>query len=396
MNRFVYKLFSSGLSFDLTEEQIQIQKTARSFSREKILPVAKDYDKSGEFPKPLIKEAHGLGLMNTGIPEKYGGLGLHVTESCIVGEELGYGCSGVGTAIAANELAQTPLILAGSDKLKKKYLGWCVEEPINVSYGVTEPGAGSDVAGIKTKVEKQGDKWLLNGQKMWITNCGHAKWFFVLARSDPTANPGKGFTAFIVESSWPGVKVGRKEWNMGQRCSDTRGVTFDNVIIPDENRIGEIGLGFKVAMGTFDITRPPVASMAVGVAQRCIDEAFKYALERKTFGVTLINHQTIANMLADMAVGIESSRLLVRQSAALVDSGKRNTLFASMAKRLAADVANQCATDAVQIYGGNGFNTEYPVEKLFRDAKIFQIYEGTSQIQRNIISRELTGLYSKK
>jgi len=382
-----------GLNFKLTEQQIQIQQTARSFAREKILPVAAHYDKTGDFPLPLIKEAHSLGLMNTGIPESAGGLGLGVTESCIVGEELGYGCSGVGTAIAANELGQTPVILAGNDKQKKKYLGWCVEEPISVSYGVTEPGAGSDVAGIKTKAEKKGDKWVLNGQKMWITNCGHAKWFFVLAKTDPNANAGKAFTAFIVESSWPGVKVGRKEWNMGQRCSDTRGVTFENVLVPDENKLGQEGYGFKIAMGTFDITRAPVASMAVGVAQRCLDESVKYALQRKTFGQLLINHQTIANMIADMATGVEASRLLTRLAAAEYDSGRRNTIYASMAKRMAADIANQNATDAVQIHGGNGFNTEYPVEKLFRDAKIFQIYEGTSQIQRNIIARELINLY---
>jgi len=181
---------------------------------------------------------------------------------------------------------------------------------------------------------------------------------------------------------------------LGQRCSDTRGVTFENVVIPDENRLGPEGKGFIVAMGTFDITRPPVASMAVGVAQRCFDEAMKYALQRKTMGTPIIKHQTISNMLADMATGIESSRLLVRLAANQVDSGKRNTLYASMAKRMAADTANQCATDAVQIFGGNGFNSEYPVEKLFRDAKIFQIYEGTSQIQRLIIARELETVYA--
>lgn len=382
--------------FNFLKNQEQIQQTARSFAREKILPVANRYDKSGEFPLPIIFEAHSLGLMNTGIPSEYGGVNLGVTASCLIGEELGYGCSGIGTAIAANELAQTPVILSGNDKQKKKYLGWCVNEPISVSYAVTEPIAGSDVAGIKTKAEKKGDKWILNGQKMWITNCGHAKWFFVLARTDPNpkTNAGKAFTAFIVESSWEGVKIGRKEWNMGQRCSDTRGVSFENVVIPDENRLGEEGSGFKIAMGTFDITRPPVASMAVGVSQRCLDETMKYALVRKTMGQAIINHQTISNMIADMATGIEASRLLVRLSASEIDSGKRNTLHASMAKRLAADTANQCATDAIQIFGGNGFNTEYPVEKLFRDAKIFQIYEGTSQIQRLIIARELAGSYA--
>jgi len=293
----------------------------------------------------------------------------------------------------ANDLAQVPVILAGNEFQKKKYLGRCVEEPISVSYGVTEPGAGSDVAGIKTVAVKKGNKWILNGNKMWITNCGHANWFFVLAKTDPNAKPGKAFTAFIVEASWPGVQVGKKEINMGQRASDTRGVAFVDVEIPDENRLGEVGFGFKIAMGAFDRTRPPVGSGAVGLAQRAHDEALKYSLQRKTMGTEIFNHQAIQMMIADMAIGIEASRLLVQKSAFMVDSGKKNTYFASMAKCLAGDVANKSATDAVQIFGGNGFNTEYPVEKLMRDAKIFQIYEGTAQIQRLIISRLMMQKY---
>jgi acyl-CoA dehydrogenase len=252
----------------------------------------------------------------------------------------------------------------------------------------TEPVAGSDVAGIKTRAEKKGDEWVLNGQKMWITNSGYAKWFFVLARTDPEAGAGSAFTAFIVDADSAGLTVGRKEWNMGQRCSDTRGVTFEDVIIKDENRLGQVGQGFKIAMGAFDRTRPPVAAGAVGLAQRAHDEALRYALERKTMGQAIINHQQVAAMIADMAAGIEASRLLTYKACYEVDQGRRNTMTASFAKLMASEVANKSASDAVQIFGGNGFNSEYPVEKLFRDAKIFQIYEGTSQIQRLIIARE--------
>eukprot|EP01130_Rhizamoeba_saxonica_P001612 TRINITY_DN11496_c0_g1_i1.p1 TRINITY_DN11496_c0_g1~~TRINITY_DN11496_c0_g1_i1.p1 ORF type:complete len:413 (-),score=122.13 TRINITY_DN11496_c0_g1_i1:31-1269(-) len=380
-----------GFNFNLSSEHEMIQSSARSFAREMVLPAAGELDKTGEFPKELIKEAHSLGLMNTHIPEEYGGVGFGITEATIIAEELGYGCSGVGTAISANELAQVPVILGGNEAQKKEYLGRCAAEPISVSYGVTEPGAGSDVAGLKTKAVKEGENWILNGQKMWITNCGHANWFFVLAKTDAEGPTGKSFTGFIVEADWEGVKIGRKEWNMGQRCSDTRGVTFENVVIPDKNRLGAEGYGFKIAMGAFDRTRPPVAAMAVGVGQRAHDEALKYALERKTMGVPIFQHQSVSNMIADMAIGIESSRLLTRKAATEVDSGNRNTYYASLAKCLAADTANKAAADAVQIFGGNGFNTEYPVEKLMRDAKIFQIYEGTSQIQRLIIAREAVG-----
>jgi len=310
-------------------------------------------------------------------------------DSCLLSEQFAYGCSGVSTAMGANDLGQVPVIIAGNDAQKKKYLGRCIDAPIQVSYAVTEPIAGSDVAGIQTRAEKKGDKWIVNGNKMWITNSGYANWFFLLAKSDPKAKAGNAFTAFIVEANWPGVTIGRKEWNMGQRCSDTRGITLENVEVPDENRVGEIGQGFKVAMGAFDRTRPPVAAGAVGLAQRAHDEALQYSLQRKTMGTQIINHQMVQQMIADMAIGIEASRLLTYKSGFEVDNGRKNTLFASMAKALAGDVANKSAQDAVQIFGGNGFNTEYPVEKLMRDAKIFQIYEGTAQIQRLIIAREL-------
>ncbi|KAI8770994.1 medium-chain specific acyl-CoA dehydrogenase, mitochondrial [Biomphalaria glabrata] len=284
-----------------------------------------------------------------------------------------------------------PVILAGNEAQQKKYLGRLIEEPLMSAYCVTEPTAGSDVAGIRTRAEKKGDQYVINGQKMWITNGSVANWYFLLARtsSDPGTPAGKAFTGFIVDANTPGITVGRKEKNMGQRCSDTRGITFEDVVVPKENVLLGEGAGFKIAMGAFDKTRPPVAAGAVGLAQRALDEAKNYSMQRKTMGKLICEHQAVAFMLADMAIGVEAARLLVQRSAWETDQGRRNTYFASIAKAYAADVANKCAADAVQIFGGNGFNTDYPVEKLMRDAKIYMIYEGTSQIQRLIISREL-------
>lgn len=313
-------------------------------------------------------------------------------DGAIVTEELAYGCSGMQTAIEANGLAEAPVIVAGNEEQKKKYLGRMTEEPLMASYGVTEPGAGSDVAGLKTSAVKKGDKWVINGQKMWITNAGHANWFFVLARTDANASTGKAFTGFIVDADTPGIQVGRKEINMGQRASDTRGVTFEDVVVSEENVLGSVGEGFKIAMKAFDITRPLVASGAVGLARRAMEEATKYSLERKTMGKEIFSHQAVAFMLADMAIGIESARMMVYKAGYMKDQGLRNTWYASIAKALASEVANKAAADAVQIFGGNGFNTEYPVEKLMRDAKIFQIYEGTSQIQRLVISRGMADM----
>ncbi|GAB0089836.1 Probable medium-chain specific acyl-CoA dehydrogenase, mitochondrial [Sergentomyia squamirostris] len=382
---------STGPSFQLTDVQYEFQQTARKFAREEIIPVAAQHDRTGEYPWDIIRKAHSLGLMNLHVPQDLGGMGVNCITSCIVAEELAYACTGIFTALEASTLGQTPVYLAGNTDQKKKYLGRLLEEPIVAAYCVTEPGAGSDVSGVKTRAEKKGDEYILNGQKMWITNGGVANWYFVLARTnpDPKAPASKAFTGFIVERDWPGVIPGRKEINMGQRASDTRGITFEDVRVPKENVLIGDGAGFKVAMGTFDKTRPPVASGAVGLAQRCLDEATKYALERKTFGVSIAHHQAVSFMLADMAIGVETSRLAYWRAAWEVDQGRRNTYYASIAKCHAADVANKIAADAVQIFGGNGFNSEYPVEKLMRDAKIYQIYEGTSQIQRVIISREM-------
>ncbi|XP_049846385.1 probable medium-chain specific acyl-CoA dehydrogenase, mitochondrial isoform X4 [Schistocerca gregaria] len=381
----------SGYSFELSSTQKEIQELARKFTREEIIPVAAEYDKSMKYPFEIFKKAWSLGLANTHIPASCGGMDMSVFDGCLIVEELAYGCTGIQTAIEANGLAQSPVILAGNKEQQKKYLGRMVEEPILAAYCVTEPGAGSDVNGIKTRAEKKGDEYIINGQKMWITNGGVATWYFVLARTDPDpkAPASKAFTGFIVDRDTPGVTPGRKEINMGQRCSDTRGITFEDVRVPKENVLLAEGAGFKIAMGAFDKTRPPVAAGAVGLAQRALDEATKYSLERKTFGTTIANHQAVAFMLADMAIGVETARLSWMRAAWASDQGERNSYLASIAKAYASDVAQKCASDAVQIFGGNGFNSEYPVEKLMRDAKIFQIYEGTSQIQRLIISRAM-------
>lgn len=388
---------SPGFSFELSDQQKEFQELARKFAREEIVPVAAAYDKSGEYPVPVIKKAWELGLLNGHIAEEYGGMGLSIFDTCLITEELAFGCTGVQTAIEANSLGQMPVILAGNEAQKRKYLGRMTEEPLMCAYCVTEPGAGSDVAGIKTRAEKKGDEYVVNGQKMWITNGGKANWYFLLARTnpDPKCSAGKAFTGFIVDADTPGILVGRKEMNMGQRCSDTRGITFEEVRIPKENVLIGEGAGFKIAMGAFDKTRPPVAAGATGLAQRALEEATHYALERKTFGVAIAQHQAVSFLLAEMAMKVELARLAYQRAAWEVDQGRRNTYYASIAKAFAGDIANQVASDAVQVFGGNGFNSEYPVEKLMRDAKIYQIYEGTAQIQRLIVAREHLGRFKK-
>jgi len=381
---------TSGLNFNITPEQQEFLNVVDNFAKNEMIPVAAHCDRTGEYPWPLVKKAHETGLMNLHIPVEYGGMGLGALDGCLITESMSYACSGLLMPIGGNGLGCTPIVAAGTHEQKKKYLCRLIEEPLMCAYAVTEPGAGSDVSGIKTKAERKGEDWVINGQKMWITNGGVANFYFVLARTnpDPKCPASKAFTGFIVDADTPGLTPGRKEINMGQRASNTTGITFEDVVVPKENVLIGEGAGFNIAMGTFDHTRPAVAAGAVGIASRALDEATKYATERKAFGTSIINHQAVSQMLADMAIGVEVSRLAYLKSAWMADNGIRNTYFASIAKCLAADVCNKNATDAVQIFGGNGFNTEYPVEKLMRDAKIYQIYEGTAQIQRIIIARE--------
>jgi acyl-CoA dehydrogenase len=376
------------IDFRLSDEQKQFRDLAREFARNEIAPRARHHDETGEYPMEICRKAWELGLMNTHIPAEYGGFGLGVLEGCLIAEEVAWGCTGIGTAMEANTLAQGPVIVAGTEEQKRKWLSPLTEEFRLTAYCVTEPGAGSDVQGIQTLATRHGNDYILNGSKMWITNGGVADWYFVLAYTDPSQKY-RGMSAFIVPRETEGIIVGKKENNMGQRASDTRAVTFQNIRVPLENRLGEEGDGFRAAMTAFDHSRPVVASAAVGLAQSAYDHAVAYAKERKTFGVPIYKHQAIGFLIADMACAIQAARLLVWQSAWTIDQGKRNTREAAFAKLFAADTAVRVATDAVQVFGGNGFNKEYPVEKLYRDAKIYQIYEGTSQIQRLIIAKEI-------
>jgi acyl-CoA dehydrogenase len=378
------------IGFDLTEEQQGLIKSARDFTRAQIIPVAGELDESGAFPKDLFKQAWELGFANCEVPEAYGGLGLSCVDHCLVLEELAYGCLGVETTFAANMLGAMPLIIAGTEEQKSKYLGMLTSEPIHAAYGCSEPDAGSDVANISTKYEQHGDDYVITGQKRWITNAGVARWFTVLATKDKSLKH-KGITCFVVDADAPGVQIGKKENKMGQRCSNTCDILFEEVRVPKSAIVGGEGNGFKVAMKTFDRSRPWIAAGAAGVMRRALDESKAYSLERKTFGVPIAQHQGIQFMLADMAVKYEATKLLLLKAAFQVDQGKLDSVISAYAKVFGADSAMQVTTDAVQIFGGYGYTKEYPVEKLMRDAKLLQIYEGTSQIQRIVIARNLLG-----
>lgn len=378
------------IGFDLSEEQQQLVETAREFTRKEIVPVAGELDEAGEFPTEICKKAWETGLMNCELPEAHGGLGLSCLDHCLILEEISYGCVGVNTTIAGNSLASMPLLLAGSDEQKKEYFGRLLAGPIFAAYACSEPDAGSDVAGMKSRYRKVGDDYVLTGQKRWITNGGKASYYTTFARLEGT-DRHKGITCFVVDRDTPGVSVGKKENKMGQRASNTTDVLFDEVKLTKKNVVGAEGEGFKIAMRTFDRTRPWIAAGAAGIIRRSLDECRQYALERKTFGVPIAQHQAVQFMIAEMAIAHESTRLLCHKAAWSIDAGKPDSIVSSYAKAYGADAAMRVATDAVQIFGGYGYTKEYPVEKLMRDAKLMQIYEGTSQIQRMVIARHVLG-----
>jgi acyl-CoA dehydrogenase len=376
----------------LTDEQQALIQTARDFAKKEIAPVAGHLDEEGIFPHDILNKAFELGLLNFEIPESYGGLGLSCLTHSLILEEVSWACCGVNTTLAANMLGAMPLIIAGSDAQKDKWLRHLTAgkdgKPTYACYACSEPDAGSDVAGMRTKVEKKGDEYILNGQKRWITNGGVADFCTTFATFDPKLKH-KGITAFVVDMKTPGVKIGKKENKMGQRASLTNDIIFEDVRVPKANLIGEEGGGFKVAMKTFDRSRPWIAAGAAGIIRRSLDESRAYSLERKTFGVPIATHQAVQFMLAEMAIAYEATRLLYMKASWMVDSGKLDTIVSAYAKAYGADAAMRVATDAVQIFGGYGYTKEYPVEKLMRDAKLLQIYEGTSQIQRMVIARNL-------
>jgi len=378
------------IDFELTEEQKALIDTARRFARERIIPVAAKCDRESFFPRDVFEEAWKIGLVNPTLPAEYGGQGLSDVDSSFITEELAYGCSGIQTSMTANTLGMTPIKLAGTEEQKKKYLGWLASEPIFASYATTEPAAGSDVAGLQTRATKDaGGGYVLNGQKAWITNASMASFFTIFATENPELRH-KGIGAFIVHRDAKGLKVGRHEDKLGQRASDTATVMLEDVHVPAAQVLAPPGHGFKVAMETFNQTRPDIGAIATGVMRRCLDECVAYAKERKTFGTPIAQHQLVQAMLAEMAIRIEATGLLVRKAAWNLDKGIRNPIVSSYAKAYGADSAMQTATDAVQIFGGNGYVKDYPVEKLMRDAKILQIYEGTSQIQRIVIGKHVT------
>jgi acyl-CoA dehydrogenase len=374
------------VDFTLTDEQKDLRELAHNFAEKEIRPVAWDYDRDGTWPQEIINKAWEVGLMNVHVAEAYGGPGLDHLSGCLIEEELGWGCSGIGTTLMANGLASAPLFIGGSEEVKKKYLTMLTEEPKLASFCLTEPDAGSDVSGMRTTAVRKGDKYVINGSKCFITNGGYADWYTVYAKTDKDAGH-RGISAFVVPKD-DTVTVDKKEDKLGQRASNTATITFNETEVPAENLLGEENHGFKLAMQTLDFTRPGVAGLAVGIARAAFEFASEYSKERVQFGVPIAMHQAVAFMIADMATKVEAGRLLTWKSAVLLDQGQRNTLVASHAKRFAADSAMEVTIDAVQVYGGYGFIKEYPVEKLMRDAKIMQLYEGTSQIQRLVIARE--------
>ncbi len=377
------------LSFGLSEEQQALVDTARRFAKERIIPVAAEADRESKFPREVFEAAHELGLVNTTVPTEYGGPGMGELENAIITEQLAYGCTGITTSLLANTLALTPIKLGGNEAQKKKYLSLLTSKPIFASYCTTEPSGGSDVAGMRTRFTRHGDEFVLNGEKSWITNATLSSFYVVFATVDP-AMKHKGIAAFIVDRDTPGLRVGKHEDKMGQRASDTAVVHFEDVKVKKENLLAPEGAGFKLAMETFNQTRPDIGALATGLMQRCIDESVAYAKQRKAFGVPIAEHQMVQAMLAEMAIGAEATRLLYQKAAWNLDTGVRDPIVSSYAKAFGADRAMQSAIDAVQVFGGNGYVRDYPVEKLMRDAKVLQIYEGTSQIQRLVIARSLT------
>jgi len=375
--------------YELPEDVKMLQELAMDFTRREIIPRAEHYDQNEEWPWEIFHKARAVGLVNLNIPEEYGGMGATAMEECVIAESMAYGCSGIQTALMLNQLATLPLLIAGSDEQKRRYLPWIADDGKVAAYCVTEPDAGSDVAGIKSTALRRNDTYILNGSKTWITDGPVASFFSVFAKTDPDAGHS-GISCFLVERDWPGVSTSKPLAKMGQHAAQACQVFFENVEVPACNRLGEEGEGFRIAMKAFDKSRPGVAIAAIGVARRALDEAVAYAGERTAFGQPISHFQGVGFMLADMAIRVEAGRHLAYKSAWDVDQGNRNTMSAAMAKAYCAEAAMKNATDAVQVFGGNGYSKEFPVEKLMRDAKIYQIYEGTTQIQQMIIMRELS------
>ena len=377
------------MDYLLTEEQKMIRDLARKVALDKVLPKRAEWDETGEFPWEAMKAFAVADLCGLYIVEEYGGMGQSVLNFCLATEEISRVCGGVGVTFAASALGSTPIILFGTEEQKKKYMPEIAAGKKLAAFGLTEANAGSDAAGIETTAKKEGDHYIINGTKQWITNGGEAETYTLIAMTDKSKG-ARGASAFIIEKGTPGFTFGKKENKMGIRCSATRELVFQDCKVHKSQLLGKEGMGFIVAMKTLDLTRPGIGAQAVGIAQGALDEALKYSRERIQFGKPIASLQAVQHMLADMSTQIEAARALVYAVARMIDAGHKNyTLAASQSKLFASDTAMKVSVEAVQIMGGYGYMKEYPVEKMMRDAKITQIYEGTNQIQRNQIALAL-------
>ncbi len=379
--------------FSLTPEQESLRDLARKFARTEMAPHAAECDRAARFPDEIYRKAYDLGLMNLNVPAEYGGSGLALFEQCLIVEELAYACGGMTTSVIANCLALEPIILGGSPEQKERFLKpFCAQYQF-ASFCLTEPSGGSDAGALRTLARREGDQYVLNGEKCFITNAPHASLYTVFATVDPSLRH-RGITAFVVPRSTPGVTPGKDEEKMGHRASSTSTVRFEDVRVPVRDRLGADGEGFALAMRTLDQTRTPIGALATGIAQAALDHAAAYSLKRHSFGKPISEHQAIQIRLANMVQAVHAARLLTWHAAWAIDRGQRGTLESSIAKCFASDSALQVADEAIQTFGGYGYMKEYPVEKLLRDAKLTQIYEGANEIQRSVMARELLRAYA--
>ncbi|RLD41326.1 MAG: acyl-CoA dehydrogenase [Bacteroidetes bacterium] len=377
------------IDFRLDDKQLAIQEKYRDFTNRMIIPNARKYDKLAEFPWPVIKSAYEEGIMNGPLPTKFGGKGYSLLEGAIAAEELGAGCIGIGIGIEANTLALTPLLLAANEEQQDRFYGRIQEEKGVAAYALTEPNAGSDVQGIKTTAIRKGDKYIINGHKRFITNAEVATFLTVFALTDPSRG-SRSLSAIVVPRDTPGVEIKPRMQKMGQKASVQNEIIFTDVEVPVTNLLGQEGHGFLIAMKTFDRTRNGVGSLALGAARAAFETSRDWAKNRIQFGKPISAQQVIAFMLADMATTLEATRALVWQAASAYDQGlKKASMYSAMAKLYASDNAMKIATDAVQIMAGDGYSEDYLVEKIMRDVKLNQIYEGTNQVQRLVISKSV-------
>lgn len=380
--------------FSLTDEQRSLQELARKFAKTEMIPKAAECDRTGRFPEEVYRKAHELGLMNLNVPAELGGSGLGLLEQCLIVEELGYGCAGMTTSIIANCLALEPILLGATEAQKHAVLEPFCQSYHLASFCLTEPGGGSDAAALQTLAKRDGDHYVLSGEKCFITNAPHASLYTVFATVDPELRH-RGITAFYLPRETEGVVPGKDEEKMGHRASSTSTVHFERARVPVANRLGGEGDGFALAMRTLDQTRTPIGALATGIARAAMDHAAAYSLTRRSFGKVIGEHQAIQMKLAEMATLLDASRLLTWHAAWKIDRGEGATLESAIAKSFASDAAMTVTDEAIQVFGGYGYMREYPVEKLHRDAKLTQIYEGSNEIQRVVIARELLKRYAK-